>query len=345
MTMKALKHLTTVLFAFWITVTYAESSITLQHKGDVQIVQNHSVIMGTEVGILISSEDEAMAISAIKQGFAEMRRIENLMTDWRDSNFELINQSAGIEPVQVTDEIMFLLNEAQRVSELTGGAFDISYAGVGKLWKLEIENFKIPQASVIEQALQTVGYQKIEIDNNANTVYLPHKAMRIGLGGIAKGYAVDRAVKLIQGLGFKDFAVNAGGDLTVKGRREGALWQVAIRHPRKLNQNIALLPISNGTVVTSGDNERYREIDGVRYSHIIDPRSGYPASKCQSVTVLAKTAYLADALATGIFVLGAKDGMDLVESLDQIEALIVDAQGIISVSSGLQGNPGEQKIL
>ena len=317
----------------------------VQLDADLQATEEHAVIMGTDVGIQIYGESQQLAQKAINAGFAEMRRIDQLMTDWRPSEFEKINQNAGLRPTVVSDEIIDLVQESIRISKITEGAFDISYAGVGTLWSFQSSTPHIPSQSAIKAALLNVGYEKIELDKSANSIYLPNTGMRIGLGGIAKGYAVDRAVMRIQQLGVKNFAVNAGGDLTVKGARQGELWRVSIRHPRRLGENIAILPISNGTVVTSGDSERYFEIDGKRYGHILDPRTGYPATLCQSVTIVAKTAYLADALATGVFVLGAKKGMDLIESLDHIEGLIVDAEGKLKISSGLLKSASNRKIL
>jgi len=177
-------------------------------------------------------------------------------------------------------------------------------------------------------------------------VFLPLEGMRIGLGGIAKGYSVDRAVQAIKDFGIKNFAVNAGGDLTVRGRKDGKLWWVGIRHPRSKTENIALLPISNGTVATSGDNERFFVVNGVRYCHVLNPRTGYPANECQGVTLIAKTAYLADAFATAVFVMGPAKGMQFIESQDHLEGMIVDASGRVHVSSGLRkgGRPGARNL-
>lgn len=310
--------------------------VELIAKSGAQVVEKRAAIMGTEVAILIMDEEEQVARRAIRAGFAEIRRIDALMTDWRNSPFEKINQKAGIAPVAVSDEILFMVQESIRISQLTGGSFDITYAGAGKLWDFKRVPAVVPGEREIRESLKLVGYSKIEIHADRKTVYLPLRGMRIGLGGIAKGYAVDRAVQVIRKLGIKNFAVNAGGDLTVRGRKGGNLWWVGIRHPRNKKENIALLPISNGTVVTSGDSERFFVVGGVRYSHILDPQTGYPANKCQSVTLIARKAYLADALATGVFVMGPVRGMQFIESQKHLEGMIVGANGRVHISSGLR---------
>lgn len=323
----------------------ASTMAKLNAHVDANIIQSKTIIMGTDIGILISAEDTRLARTAIQAGFAEIQRIDNLLTDWRDSEFESINQNAGLTPTVVSTETFNLIRQAVRISKLSQGAFDISYAGVGALWDFKHPAPSIPNNEVISKALANVGYQKIVLNEIEQTVFLPHVGMRIGLGGIAKGYAVDRAVAVIKNMGFSNFAVNAGGDLTVKGNNQQKLWHIAIQHPRHKDQNIAILPISNGTVVTSGDSERFFEIEGKRYSHIIDPRSGYPANLCQSVTIIAKKAYLADALATGVFVLGPVKGLALIESLDHIEGMIVDINGQLHVSTGLKTNKSDKNIL
>lgn len=323
-----------------------QSPVSLRASHATRIVEDRTTLMGTDVAILIADVEESFARAAIQAGFSEIRRIEALMTDWKNSPFEAINQNAGTEPVQVSDEIIFMLEESNRISRLTNGSFDITYAGVGKLWDFRSRPPRLPDPDEIVDALKLVGFQKIRLDKQAGTVLLPLKGMRIGLGGIAKGYAVDRAVRAISALGVRNFAVNAGGDLTVKGESADGLWNVSIRHPRQKQKNIAVIPISNGAVVTSGDSERFFIHDGVRYSHIIDPQTGYPAQGSQSVTLIANHTYLGDALATGVYVMGPEKGMAFIESQPGIEGMIVGADGTVQVSSGLQGSAdGERRTL
>ena len=320
--------------------------VELRAAPGTRVFEERAAIMGTEIAILIMNEAEPAARRAIHAGFEEIRRIDALMTDWRASPFEEINQKAGIAPVEVSDEILFMVQEAARISKLTDGNFDISYAGAGKLWDFKKSPPALPSEQEVRESLKRVGYAKVQIDADKKTVFLPLEGMRIGLGGIAKGYSVDRAVQAIKDFGIKNFAVNAGGDLTVRGRKDGKLWWVGIRHPRSKTENIALLPISNGTVATSGDNERFFVVDGVRYCHILNPRTGYPANECQGVTLIAKEAYLADAFATAVFVMGPAKGMQFIESQNHLEGMIVDASGRIHVSSGLRkgGRPGARKL-
>jgi thiamine biosynthesis lipoprotein len=310
-------------------------------KEGTPVVKRETILMGTDIAILILTDKKFKANWAIDKALLEIKRIEDLMTDWReDSQVMDINRAAGKRPVIVDHELALLLAEAQKISELTQGHFDVTYAALGELW--DFQNPKIPKEKIIKKTLELVNYKNLSIDTQTNTVFLNTEGMRIGLGGIAKGYAVDRAVEVIHKEGFKNFAVNAGGDLTVRGRKQGNLWWVAIRHPRDKEKNLALIPISNGSVVTSGDNERYFEIKGKRYAHILNPKTGYPVDYMQSVTIMAKNAYWADALATGVFVLGPEKGLKLIESLPKVEGLIIDQNGKSYVSKGLQED-GQKK--
>jgi len=321
-------------------------AVDLKAEPGARVIEERAAIMGTEIAILVAEEAERAARDAIRAGFEEIRRIDDLMTDWRASPFEEINRLAGVAPVKVPEEILFMVQESIRISKLTDGRFDISYAGAGRLWDFRRSPPALPGERELRESLRLVGYAKIQVRADDKTVFLPTKGMRIGLGGIAKGYSIDCAVRAIRQQGIRNFAVNAGGDLTVRGRKGGRLWRVAIRHPRNKDENIALLPIANGTVATSGDNERFFVVDGVRYCHILDPRTGYPARGCQGVTLIAKDAYIADALATAVFVLGPAEGLRFIESQEHLEGMIVDADGRLRVSRGLQrgGNPGTRSL-
>lgn len=308
-------------------------------ESSVPEVVHETALMGTSLRIVILTEDEAGARAAIAVAVAEMRRIEDLMTDWDPaSQLESINRNAGLEPVRVADELLALLEQSIELSELTRGKFDVTYAGAGRLWDFRASPPALPDPEALRAGAARVGYERLVVDREAGTAFLRDEGMRIGLGAIAKGYAVDRAVRLIEERGFEDFAVNAGGDLAARGRKsDSELWWVALRHPRRPGENLAILPLSNTSAVTSGDYERFFELDGRRYCHIIDPDTGWPASGCQSVTVLAPRTYWADALATGAFVLGPEEGLKLLESLEGIEGAIVDSTGELYLTSGLAG--------
>ncbi len=294
-----------------------------------------AVLMGTSISIVVLSDEHEKAEQAIDAALAEMKRIEDLMTDWRESELMTINHMAGKKPVKVDPEILFLLEEAKRVHEITSGAYDITYASAGSLWNFNAPNPKPPRDADIKRRQRLVGIENLQIDKVRGTAFLKKRGMKIGLGGIAKGYSVDRAMDILGKSGFTDYGVNAGGDLAVRGRNNGRMWNIAIQDPRDKSKNFAVIPISNGAVASSGDSERFFIYKNKRYAHIIDPRTGYPAEQCQSVTILTKKAYWADALATGVFVLGPIEGMKVIEKLDGVEGVIVDGGEETHVSSGL----------
>lgn len=297
-----------------------------------------TTVMGTSLDIAVLGTDVAVLDRAILAAVKEMRRVEAVFTTWNpESIASRVNQQAGGSPVKVPAELLALVKEAREISELTEGGFDLSWGAVGKLWDFKNkENPSIPSKERIAEALNGIGYRRIEVDEAASTLRLP-RGMAIGFGGIAKGYGVDRAIAVLKAAGIRHAIVNAGGDLRVIGRDGRKPFNVTIKHPRIADRFLAILPVSNVAVVTSGDYERYLMIEGRRYSHILDPRTGFPVAHCQAVTLLAPTAARADALATGVFVLGPKKGLALVESLPGVEALIVDGEGAVHVSRGLKG--------
>ena len=293
-------------------------------------------VMGTELKIEVLATDQATGDKAIDAAIAEIQRIEYLMTDWRPSPLTTINNNAGVAPTPSPAELVQIISRSKEVSKLTEGAFDISFASAGHLWNFKNKTSPtLPDPAAIQAALQNVGFKKIKIDPEALTVSLPKK-VKIGLGGIAKGYGIDRAMRVLLSHGIKHAVVNAGGDMKMLGQNEGTPWEIAIKHPRDRERAIASLRLSNTCIVTSGDYERFFELDGKRYHHIIDPRTGYPSTGAISVTVVAQSAEFADALATACCVLPHKKGMALIESLPKVEAIIVDMDGQVHVSTGLQ---------
>ena len=291
--------------------------------------------MGSSLGIEVFGPDQASCDRAVKAAREEIDRLERIMTDWKqESPLMDVNRGAGTKAVAVPPELFFIVERSLKMSELTEGAFDISFAAAGKLWNWR--DPKIPTPEEVRAALKDVGWKGVILDDKARTIYLSRPGMRIGLGAIGPGYAGDLAMEKIRGCGIRDASINMSGDIRVIGRRNGEPWKVSITHPRKKGESIAVLPVTNGAVSTSGDYERYFEKDGKRYCHIIDPRSGYPADLCQSVTIVAPNLAFADGLATGVFVLGPEKGMKLVESLEGVEALIVAADGTLTMSKGLK---------
>jgi thiamine biosynthesis lipoprotein len=296
-------------------------------------------MMGTSVEVILWHFDPEASEKAVDQAFAEIKRIEELLSVWRrESKVSEINRSAGERPVQVPPELFGLIRESIRISGTSDGAFDITVQGLGDLWDFHSPVFRVPDAEVVEDRLNLVDYRKIHLQQEGSTVFLEEEGMQISLGGIAKGYAVDRAVAVLRESGIKGGIVSAGGDLVAFGKREdGGPWKVGVRNPRAPSKNISVIPVSNLAVATSGDYERYRVVAGRRYHHIIDPRKGYPSRGCMSVTVVAEHALEADALATAVFVLGLEEGRSLLEKLPDVEGIIVDGDGKIAASSGLQG--------
>ncbi|MBL33394.1 MAG: thiamine biosynthesis protein ApbE [Oceanospirillaceae bacterium] len=342
-----MKNIFLLIFIFFSHLTNAADIERLSYAEDQQQekhqVKVSTILMTTDVTftLMINEVDstkrkaeEEKAHNAINSAIGEIQRIEALLSEWQpDSEISQINLYAAEKPVIVSRETYRLLHESLNIAKATQGKFDITFKSAGKLW--DFRKKVIPSAAELQQAVSAIDYHKVVLNDEDYSVRFTQPGTRIGLGGIAKGYAVDRAVQIIGHYGFREYSVTAGGDLYAAGDIQQKRWRVGIRHPREKDQLIALLPVANAAVATSGDYERYFEKGGKRYHHIIDPATGQPAQDCMSVTILSPRAYLADALATGVFVLGAQQGMALINSLPDTEAMIIDAAGNISVSAGL----------
>tara|TARA_R110002124_G_scaffold231181_1_gene396412 strand:- start:2587 stop:3567 length:981 start_codon:yes stop_codon:yes gene_type:complete len=294
-------------------------------------------LMGSRFDITVVAEDSITAKNYIESGIEEIDRIEKLISSWdENSQTSEINKYAGIKPVKVEAELFNLIERAMMISKLTDGAFDITYASMDKIWKFDGSMRKMPSEEDIRASVTKVGYNNILLDKEKLTVFLKIKGMKIGFGAIGKGYAADMAKKLLLAKGVTSGIINASGDMNSWGKQvDGNEWKVAITNPLNKNKVFALLPISNGAVVTSGDYEKYVEFNGKRYSHIIDPRTGYPSTGIISVTVFAPKAELADALATSVFVMGKEAGLDRINQLPNIECIIIDDKGNISKSNNI----------
>jgi thiamine biosynthesis lipoprotein len=290
--------------------------------------------MGTSLVIEAIGPDEAALVTAIDAAEAELRRVEDLMTSWRDSPLTRLNARAGEGPVPVPLELAELVARSLVVSEFTDGAFDVTFASVGRLWDFRADPPVLPDPAELARALERVGWRRVQVDVDASTIALP-EGTAIGLGGIAKGYGVDRAMQVLIEHGVEHAVVNAGGDLKALGAEFDEPWTVAIKHPRRREEVLATIPVSNVCLVTSGDYERFFELDGERHHHILDPRTGRSATGCMSATVLAPDAAFADALATALCVLPAERGLELAEGLAGVEALLVDLEGTVHATTGL----------
>ncbi len=323
-----------ILVGIALTIRYLSQSVDQE---PAQVVKMERELMGTLWGIQVVAKtdpDVARAQQAIEQAFQELHRIDALMSDWKDdSPLSAINFAAGQEPTEVPTELVAIISRGIHFGELTSGAFDITWKGMEDLWHFN-GPFEVPTQAAVTEALQFVDYRQILIEGQH--VSLP-KGFAIGLGGIAKGYAIDRAAAILEEYGFRDFLVNGGGDILAGGTRGSRLWSIGIRDPRGARDELlAKVRLSDGSVVTSGDYERFRIVDGIRYHHIVDPRTGYPADKCQAVTIVAETAEEADVLATVVFVLGHEKGLPLIEAISGVEAFVVDVNGEFQMTDGFR---------
>jgi len=294
--------------------------------------------MGSRFDITVVAENESIGNKYIDTAVTEITRIEKLISSWDvNSQTSEINRNAGIKPVQVDSELYHLIERAIGISKLTDGAFDISYASMDKIWKFDGTMTKMPTEEEITASVSKVGYQNIILNKENSTVFLKLDGMKIGFGAIGKGYAADKAKDLLISKGVPSGIINASGDMNTWGKQpNGNEWKVAITNPMNKNKVFALLPITDGAVVTSGNYEKFVNFNGTRYSHIIDPRTGYPSSGIISVTVFAPKAELADALATSVFVMGKEAGLDRINQLPKIECIIIDDKGNISKSKNIE---------
>jgi len=294
--------------------------------------------MGSRFDITVIATDSVAANNHIDTAITEIKRIEKLISSW-DANSQTseINRNAGIKPVKVDAELFQLIERSIGISKLTDGAFDISYASMDNIWKFDGSMKQMPSSAEITASVEKVGFQNIILDKENSTVFLKLKGMKIGFGAIGKGYAADKAKDLLISKGVLSGIINASGDMNTWGKQpNGKEWKVAITNPMDKNKVFALLPISNGAVVTSGNYEKYVKFNGKRFSHIIDPRTGYPSSGIISVTVFAPKAELADALATSVFVMGQEAGLDRINQLPKIECIIIDDKGNIIKSKNIE---------
>jgi thiamine biosynthesis lipoprotein len=259
------------------------------------------------------------------------------MSPWiESSDVSRINRSAGNDGVRVSPETVEVIKRAQEGSKLSDGAFDITVGPLVQLWRKARERGMPPEMEEVKETLNLVNFTNLKT-HYGGKVSLRKKGMNIDLGGIAKGYAVDRAFELLKGLGYRNLVVNAGGDLRVGGSKPEGPWSIGIQHPRDPEKIIARISLSDTAVATSGDYEKFFIHQGKRYHHILNPKNGFPAKGCQSVTILHKEGITADALATAIFVLGPEKGYALCQKLEGVDCLIVDKEGDTTLSPGLKG--------
>lgn len=298
----------------------------------------HYMAMDTTIELQIQAESRREAEDLSGKLFAEIKRLEALLSRTAPgSDLDLVNRMAGKEAVVVSPDTLAVARLAVQYARLTEGAFDPTIAPLMDLWGFLGRQFQVPGSAELEGVLPLVDYSLVEIDSVGSTIYLPRAGMSLDFGGIAKGYIVDRGLELLSAAGIRSAFLNAGGDIGLLGSRpDGTPWRIGVRHPREDDRFSAVLPLSGGAVVTSGDYERFFEKGGVRYHHLLDPGTGQPARALSSVTVIAPSAVEADALSTAIFVLGPERGLLLVEQLPGVEAVLVTAGMEVLISTGLQ---------
>lgn len=297
-------------------------------------VVREEAIMGTAIRVELWAEDLRLGERAAAAVMDEMHRIDRCMSPHKPtSELSRINRDAARQSVPLSDEMYRLVEQALAFSRLSGGAFDISYAAVGHLYDYRAR--LRPDAATLQAAREHVGWQHLHLDPRDRSLRFGRPGMRIDLGGFAKGHAVDRATTLLRRRGIVHAMVSAGGDSRAIGDRRGRPWSVAIRHPRRAGDVVAVLPLEDTSISTSGDYERYFDEDGQRHHHLIDPATGRSPCGVHSVTILAADGLTSEALSKTVFVLGAQRGLALIETLPGIDAVVVDASGALRASSGL----------
>lgn len=295
-------------------------------------------IMGTRIVVELWAEDRGKADASIEAVLAEMRRIDAAMSTYKaDSEVSLVNSQADKRPVKVSPELFQLLSAALEYSRITRGAFDITYASVGYLY--DFRQHVHPDEKQIASALPGVNYKHVILDSAASTVRFSQSGVRIDLGGIGKGHAVDRGIEILRARGVEHALVTAGGDSRIIGDRFGKPWVIGIRHPDRKDEVIARIPLEDAALSTSGDYERYFDEGGVRYHHIIDPKTGQSARKVRSATLIGPTATRTDGLSKTAFVLGAERAIEIYNGLEGIDAVVVTPDGRVLYTKGLEA-PG-----
>jgi len=296
------------------------------------------ILMGTGFSLKAVADTEDKAQRAVIKGVEEVQRLERMISSHLpNSETTLINHNAGLQPVKVSDELFGLIVRSKKISELTGGAFDISFAPLHHVWKFTGQTGQMPHPDTVSQYKSLVNWQAIQTNEADKKVFLTQKGMAIGFGSIGKGLAANKAKMVMMDEGASSGFVNASGDILFWGKPANSeTWTVGITHPIQKNHYLGWLHVHNMAVVTSGNYEKYLTVEGKRLSHIIDPRSGYPVEDASSVTIVCPDAELADALATGVSVLGATKGIELVNRLKNVECLYINSKGEFFQSKNLQ---------
>jgi thiamine biosynthesis lipoprotein len=310
-------------------------------QGNLKEIKKVAKLMGCRFELTAVSSSDTLAWFAIEKGIEEIDRIEKLISSWNpDSQTSEINRNAGFRPVLVDKELYDLIYRAKKISQLTGGAFDISFASMDNIWDFNRLEQSLPDSLFIVKAAAKINWQNIILDPVRHSVFLKENGMKIGFGAIGKGYAANRALEVIRNIeGISGGLVNASGDLTAWGlNTKGENWTIQIANPVDKEKMIGWLSMQEMAIVTSGDYEKYFMSEGKRYAHIINPTTGWPTTGITSVTIVCPDTEIADALATSVFVLGKEKGLELINQLNGIECLIIDDTGDMLSSAGLKLN-------
>jgi thiamine biosynthesis lipoprotein len=303
-------------------------------------------LMGNHFELTVVAADESWADERIDCGVQEIQRIERLLTTFsEDSETALINAQAGVAPVSVSLETFNLIERSIRISTLTQGAFDITYGSIDKrLWNFDTTMRSLPEPAVAKEMVRLIDYRKIVLDRGNHSVFLKEKGMRIGFGGIGKGYAAEMAKALLKRIGVTSGVVNASGDLTAWGYRpDGTPWTIGVVNPDSPGEIIAYLNVTDMAIATSGNYEKFIIIDGKRYSHTIDPKTGLPVTGIKSVTILCPNAEIADAIATPVMIMGVRAGLDMINQMRHIEAILIDDHNEIHTSDNIHAHLKKKK--
>ena len=312
----------------------------LFNANKTQIYSKTVLLMGSRFDITVVTTNQSEGDLFINTAIAEIERIEKLISSW-DSNSQIsrVNRSAGIKPESVDKEVFELVKRAKHISKISDGAFDISYASIDKVWKFDGSMVELPSESDIKRSVENINYQNIILDESNYSIFLKNSGMKIGFGAIGKGYAADMAKKLLLSMGVKNGIINASGDLNTWGvKPDGKDWTVGITNPLNKENTFSWVPLKNKAVATSGTYEKRVTFKGINYSHIIDPRTGWPIANIISVSVFSPSAELSDALATTVFVLGVGSGLNLINQLKDTHCIIIDASNAIHKSDKLKTN-------
>ncbi|VXB33744.1 MULTISPECIES: FAD:protein FMN transferase [Chryseobacterium] len=288
-------------------------------------------LMGSKFEITLVDKDSLSTEKNIDISIDEIRRIENLISEWKpETQISDVNKNAGIKPVKVDPEVFALTEKGIYFSKLTDGAFDISIVAMDKIWKFDDSMNELPSEESIKNSVKNVGYQNIILDKINSTIFLKNKGMKIGFGSIGKGYAADKTRELMKSFGVKAGIINASGDISTWGNQpDGKPWAIGINNPFKDDKIAAILYLKENAVTTSGSYEKYAEIHGKRYSHIMNPKTGYPSTGLTSVTVIGPNATMANGFSTSIMVLGKKEGLKLIKKFPEYQYLLITDSGKI----------------